>query len=161
MAEREQGLSLLDIGPLSKQVDVGGKVLEVYGISVKGIAILFQRFPEARGWFTGVGGNVKVQELVKEAPDAIAAVIAAGCGFPGNKEAEEVAAKLPIEAQLDVLQAIAGLTFKNGFGPFAERIADLAEAAQSVNYGKAIPMNSPPTSKNSSPAATTASGSGT
>jgi hypothetical protein len=161
---KEQGLSLLDIGPISETVKVGerdGKpiMIDVYGVSTKGILSLFMRFPEVRQWFRG--GGIDPKQLAGEAPDAIAAIIAAGCGEPGNEAAEETAGKLPVEAQLDILEAIGRLTFKNGFGPFVKRIVSLAELAQSVNYGRVSATKSPQASKPSQPPGTTTPPSGT
>lgn len=153
---KEQGLSLLDIGPLSEAVPIGGeRYLNVYGVSVHGVFSIFQRFPEVRSWFTEKTGRViDFKKLIAEVPDAVSAVIAAGCGNPGNEAAEEMAALFPVETQLDILEAIGRLTFKNGFGPFAQRIVAFAEAAQSVNFGRAPDTKSPKASKPSSPPAT-------
>lgn len=162
---KEQGLSLLDIGPITESIPVAeGVSLKVYGISAKGLFSIFQRFPEVGKWFKGgVGkdGKVDLKVLVAEVPDTIAAVIAAGCGEPGNEIAEEHASLLPVEAQLDVLEAIARLTFRNGFGPFVQRIVALSQAAESLNFGRASATTSQAPSKPASMPDTTASPSGT
>jgi hypothetical protein len=151
----DQGLSLLDIGPMCERVPIGKdkKMLNVYGISAKGIFEIFTRFPQVQEWFKGAG-NINAAELMKEAPDAIAAIIAAGCGCPGNEAAEENAASMAVESQLDVIEAIGRLTFAKGFGPFVERIVALSVQAKSVNYGRAPATKSPPPLKPSSPPAT-------
>ncbi len=159
MTKKEQGLSLLDIGRVSEKIQVGDKLLDVYGVSAKGIFEIFTRFPEVQGWFKG--GKVNLNQLVAETPDAIAAIIAAGCGLPGDNVAEENASALPIETQLDILEAIGRLTFKNGFGPFANRIVALVAQAQSVNFGRAQVTKSPPVSKPSPQPDTTTPPSGT
>lgn len=144
--EREQGLSLLDIGPLYELVPAPNKkLIRVYGVSAKGIFAVFQRFPEVGSWFKG--GKVDMAPLIAEAPDAIAAVISAGCGAPGDEQGEEAAGLLPVETQLDILEAIGRLTFKNGFGPFVQRIVALSEQATSLNFGRGLAMRSPPVSK--------------
>jgi hypothetical protein len=161
----EQGLSLLDIGPASEPVQVGIRngqpiFLEVGGVSAKGVFIVFKRFPEMMNWFKG--GKVDIKNLVTEAPDAIAAIIAAACGEPGNEKAEAKAAKLSMEAQLDILEAIGRQTFAlKGFGPFVLRIVALAEQAQSNNFGRAPATKSQPTSKPSLPPDTIQPQSGT
>src|SRR5262245_9569088 len=126
---KDQGLSLLDIGPLSVNVPVGDKQLAVYGVSAKGCFHLFQRFPEVGMWFKGGVKKIDAKQLLTEVPGAIAALIAAGCGAPGNEEAEEKAELLPVEAQLDVIEAILKLTFSKGFGPFVQRIVALSAQA--------------------------------
>jgi hypothetical protein len=140
--KKEQGLSLLDIGPIYEDVDFGEKKLRVYGISAAGILSVFQRFPEVMSWFKG-GDKVNLQSLVTEIPDALAACIAAGCGSPGNIEAEDMADRLPVETQLDIIEAIGRLTFKSGFGPFVQRMLALVGEAQSVSFGRAQVMKSP------------------
>lgn len=160
MTTKEQGLSLTDIGPLSESVLVHeGKSVQVYGVSAKGIFAVFQQFPDVMQWFKG--GKFDIQSLVAEAPDALAAVIAAACGQPGDKKAQEIAERLPAEVQLDILEAAGRLTFKSGFGPFVNRIVALSNAAASVNYGRALDTKSPPESKPSLPPASEPSSSGT
>lgn len=159
---REQGVSLLDIAPAFEIVQVSEKEnLKVVGVSAKGVVALFTRFPEVQKWFAVAGQNIKVAQLVNELPGAIEAIIAAGCGLPGNTAAEEVAGALPVEVQLDVLEAIGRLTFKNGFGPFVQRMLALSNAARSVNYGRAQDTKSPPASKPSLQPDTTQKPSGT
>ena len=148
---------------MSEKVQIGSKdgkpvLIEVYGVSAKGIFAIFQRFPEIQSWFKG--GKIDPKMLINEAPDAIASIIAAGCGEPGNEVAEETAGRLPADTQLDILEAIGRLTFKNGFGPFVKRIVSLAEQAQSVNYGRVSAMKSPQVSKPSPPPDTATKASG-
>lgn len=158
MNTNDQGLSLLDIGPLHELVPFGEKKLKVFGVSAKGLFGIFLRFPEVGQWFKG--GKLDLTVLAHQAPDAIAAVIAAGCGAPGDVDAEEKAGLLPIELQLDVIEAIARLTFKAGFGPFVQRIVALSEQAASLNYGRAAGMTLPPESKLASQPASTPSSPG-
>ncbi len=161
---KDQGLSLLDIGPMSINVPVGieGKSLAVYGVSAKGLFVVFQRYPEVGQWFKGsAAGKFDPKALIAEAPDAIAAVIACGCGAPGNEEAEKAAERLSVEAQLDVLEAILKLTFTKGFGPFVQRIVALSAQAESLSYGRASAIKSPPLSSPASQPDTTAEKLGT
>lgn len=149
-SHKDQGLSILDLGPLSENVPVGdGKTLKVFGVSARGMFSVFQRFPEVGQWFKG--GKLDAKMLMAQVPDAIAAIIAAACGEPGNEAAEAVADKLPVEAQLDVIDAAMRLTFKSGFGPFVNRILAMSAAAESVNYGRGSATTSPPGSRNASP----------
>ncbi len=140
-----QGLSLLDIAPQSEDVKISeDTALKVYGISVQDMVTLLQRFPEAQQWING--GKLDPAHFIKVAPHAIAAIAAAGCGLIGNEEAEKKAASLTIETQLDILEAIGRLTFRSGFGPFVQRITEVANLAAVVsgNSGKGPDMNSPP-----------------
>lgn len=161
MAQEPQGLSILDIGPVSDTVPVGDKLLTVYGLSAKGIFLVLQSYPELREWFANqIGRKIEPAALIAEMPGAVAAIIAAGCGCPGNVVAEENAAGYPIETQLDIIEKIGGLTFKNGFGPFAQRVVALINAARSVNFGRVQVMKSPSLSPNSQRQVTTMQPSG-
>ena len=153
MSEESQGLGIEDIAPLVELVPIGDRNLNVYGVSAEGVVSLFRRFPQLKGWFTG--GGFKVEDLMTELPEGVAAIIAAGCGSPNSKKAEKHARLYPVETQLDILEKIGRLSFKNGFGPFVLRVVALCNAAASVNYGRVQDMNSPPQSKPSSPQDTT------
>lgn len=141
---QNQGLSITDIGPLRELIPIGDKKLSVMGISSEGIITLFNRFPELREW--ALAGKVKLTNIQERAPEAIKAIIAAGCGQAGDADAEKVAGGWPVELQLDILEAIGRLTFTNGFGPFVNRIVALAAQARSVNYGRAQDTPLPQTS---------------
>jgi len=122
-------VGLLDIAPLTKSVTVNGKDIEVFGVSAKGVASLFASFPQFRDMF--ISGKIDTQALVESAPDVVAAIIACSTGTPGNKKAEQRAALLPLEAQLDLLDATVALTMPNGAGPFAKRLTGLLNSMQS------------------------------
>lgn len=151
------GLTLADIGVAVEYVTVDGKEgaakIEVRGISTEDVLTLLQRFPQLQVWIGG--GERKASDLVTLAPRAISAIIAAATGGLDDEAIEQAASHLPIETQIDFLEAIARLTFKNGFGPFAERIMALFAVAKSASYGKAQATNLPPELKTSSPSDTT------
>ena len=158
MAKKEQGLSLADIGPAYELVtiseiqnDDGTKTphqVPIHGIGAKNLLVLSERFPILVQWFRGQKFDLK--EFIREAPDAVAAVIAAGLGFAENAEAEEVCGMYGVEVQLDVLEAIGRLTFKSGFGPFVQRILLIAQQVVSVKgSGRAPSTTSLPVSRDS------------
>ncbi|RWF44297.1 MAG: hypothetical protein EOS65_02665 [Mesorhizobium sp.] len=123
-------VGLLDIAPLTETVPVGGAQIEVFGVSAKGVVSLLARFPEVRMLMNGK--EVGVDRLMQMGGDAIAAVIAAGVGLPGDEEQEQIAARLPIEAQADLLAAIIKVTLPNGIGPFVEKLTALGAIVGSV-----------------------------
>jgi len=128
------GLSLLDIHRQSKVV----AGVDVYGVSVDAIASMLPRFPELQ--LLMKGEMLTPDQIMKVAPSAVSAIIAAGCGFAGVEKAEDVARGLGVETQLDFLVAIGELTFTNGFGPFVKRLERLSEAV-SANFGKGTVTN--------------------
>ena len=145
MAIKEQGLSLADIGPATEIIPIGANTITVRGVSTEDILALFQRFPELKNLVGGKG--FKVDDLVALAPRAVAAIIAASHDELGDEAAEKTAGTFAVETQLDILEAIARLTFKNGFGPFVTRLVALSDAAVSLSNGKVPGTPSPQVSK--------------
>lgn len=119
-------VGLLDIAPLARTVPVSGVDVAVYGVSAEGIASLLGRFPQLASMIgmeaEKAQEGVTAEAIIKVAPTAIAAIIAAGCGYPGNPEAEERAAQLSVDAQLDLISAIIELTMPKGVNPFIEKL---------------------------------------
>jgi hypothetical protein len=118
---------LLDVAESFLRVTIKGVDVEVPGIGAEGIAYLFHRFPIIRELIGGKSPDLSPEALTKLAPEAIAAIIAAGTGHPNDPETEAVAAKLSADDQLTLLEAIAGETMPKGVAPFVERFSDLFE----------------------------------
>ena len=116
-------VGLIDIAPKIETVDVQGASVAVHGISAKGVAHLLGRFPELRMLMTGQ--DVGTTQLMAMGGDAVAAIISAGCGYPGDEKAEAVAGGLSIDAQADLLAAILRLTLPVSLGPFVEELTAL------------------------------------
>jgi hypothetical protein len=117
-------VGLIDIAPATETVQANGKLVTVHGISAKGLAHLPPRFPELRKLMTGQ--DVQADQLLGMGGDAVAAIIAAGCGYPGDNAAEEIAGNLSLDIQADLLAAILRLTLPKGIGPFVEKLTGLA-----------------------------------
>lgn len=118
--------SLLDIAPLTESVTVRGTDIPVTGVSAKGIAHLMARFPEIREMM--VGREVSVDRLMEIGGDAVAAIIAAGTGHPGEPDHEKAAAGLGLEEQADLLAATLRITLPRGIGPLVEKLAAMGGA---------------------------------
>lgn len=149
---KKPGLNLTDLAPMSEDVQVGTQSLTVSGISAKNGLAIITRFPKILGMISGE--RFDLAKFIDLAPDAVAAIIAAAAGQLGNAEAEAVAAGLGLEYQLDILEAVGGMTFKQGFAPFAERLMAHANAVKSDLSSKVPDMKSPQASKGSSQPAT-------
>jgi hypothetical protein len=117
-------VGLIDIAPSVEMVDVQGAPVEVHGVSASGLALLLSRFPDLRKLMTGL--DVEATQLIALGGEAVAAIIAAGCGYPGDEKAEAVAAGLSLDAQADFLAAILQLTLPKGIGPFVAKLTALA-----------------------------------
>jgi len=105
-------VGLLDIAPQSETV--AGATVK--GLSLRALVSLIGRFPEIKDMLGG--GKPNMDGLTKFAPEAVAAIIAAGTGSVDDREVEKVAADLGLEVQMDFLEAIWRLTLPGGFGPF-------------------------------------------
>ncbi len=126
-------VSLLDIALTAVVVEIDGAKIDVPGISAAGIVSLLQRFPELRDQLSG--GRLNVTAL---SPQIMAAIIAAGCGNPGDEKAEQCAAQFSLQAQVDLLDAILRRTLPKGVGPFVASINRLmAGLSDPVELAKA------------------------
>lgn len=117
---------LLDIAPSRETVTIRGTDIEITGVSAQGFAELLGRFPELRKLMTGM--ELDVAGIFNLAGSAVAPIIAAGTGAPGNKEAEAIAGSLSIDEQATLLEGIFRQTFPSGIGSFAERLGGLAKS---------------------------------
>jgi hypothetical protein len=70
--------------------------------------------------------DVSPDAIASVAPLAIGAIMAAACGDAGDLEAEEHARKLPLDFQAEVVELALRMTFPGGFGPFVDRITEIA-----------------------------------
>jgi hypothetical protein len=115
--------SLLEIANVARTIPVRGVDIDVFGISGTGIATLMARFPEVGKLMSGVEPDRDA--LMKLAPKALCAFIAAGTGKPNDEKAEEIAGNLGVGEQLDLIEEIMRLTFPRGVGPFVEKLKGL------------------------------------
>ncbi len=139
---------LVDIAAVIETVTVAGTPVEVPGISAAGVATLLARFPELRKLMSGI--DVSPEDLLKMGPAALAAVLAAGTGEPGNEAAETSAARLTLGDQADLLAAILRVTLPGGLDPFVEKLAGLGllmDSGAGGRSGKAPALKSRKRSK--------------
>lgn len=137
-------VGLLDIAPVGATVVVQGKAIDVQGVNAKGVALLLARFPALRALMSG--RDVGISDLMEMGGDIVAAIIAAGCGQPGNAEYEAAAGRLSINDQADFVAEILRLTMPNGVGPFVEKVSKMGTvlgAQVSAPAGKVPDTKSP------------------
>ena len=137
--------SLLDIGPLTEEVSVGGKTVTVNGLSPEGFFYLLEKFPAIRSMFGGGVKSVDIGMLQSVGPMCVATVLAIATTdrnlYPGplfdwNKAVEEaakVAVALPAHYQMALFQAALRLTFPEGIGPFIKGVEKLASSINQVS----------------------------
>lgn len=117
--------SFMDISPAAESVSVAGVEVEVVGISAKGLAVLFGRFPTLLKLFAGQASDLDVKEIASLGSDVVSAIIAAGCGYPGDRTAEDKASRLPLETQAALLAAIRRQTMPGGVENFMELLKQI------------------------------------
>ncbi len=121
--------SLLDIGPLTENVEIGGVTLTVQGLTAGHLFQLFSEFPDVRKLIEAKAGSVQ-QVMLGLAPELIAKVIAMATGTPRNKEAEAKAMSMGADDQLMILSAVMRLSFKEGLVPFVNKVTALMVATK-------------------------------
>jgi hypothetical protein len=109
-------VGLIDLAVASEEVSG----VKVFGMTARGVAHVLSKFPELRKVMSGV--KVDPEDLMRSAPDAVSAIIAAGVGRPGDADTENLADNLPFDVQAEFLAAIFRLTMPNGAGPFVEKL---------------------------------------
>ncbi len=119
--------SLLDIAPAGRTVPVRGTDVAVTGVSAAALVGLLRRFPTLLTAFAG--GSLTADAIADAAPDAIAAILAAGTGSSGDQAAETAAAGLAVGDQLSLLSAVVEETLPDGVEGFTQRLEGLVAAA--------------------------------
>lgn len=118
-------MDLMSIAAPATEVAIDRDIsVTVHGLSMRAIATLLARFPNLLNLFQG--RDLDLSMLAVVAPDAAAAIMAAGAGHPDEYDAEKKCAAFGLQVQVDMLVKIADLTFPAGIGPFVERLTALA-----------------------------------
>lgn len=119
--------SLLDIAPSVHTVKVQGTDIPVPGISIAGLAFLLGQYPELRKMISGKAVEFSADQIFDLAPNVVQAVIAVGLGYPGDKDQEAAAGRLPMGDQMALIEGVLKATFRDGIGPFVDRLTALAD----------------------------------
>jgi hypothetical protein len=128
-------VSLLDIGPLTEEVEIRGTKITVQGLTAGHIFQLFSEYPDMRKMFE-TGTDASPQSVMLQlAPDLIARIISIATGSPGDPAVEAKAKTMGAADQLAIVSAVQRLSFKDGIGPFIEQISSLMGAAMPMPTG--------------------------
>jgi hypothetical protein len=136
--------SLLDIGPLKREIPLGDKSVSVQGISPEGFFYLLAKFPLLQNIFTSGSKNLDMATLQTVAPDCISFVLATACTDRSEfatlrewTEAIEKGARIVISFsahhQVLLFQAALDLTFPDGVGPFMAAVESLGTSVRRAN----------------------------
>lgn len=112
---------------------------EVAGVNWSALSLgdlcrIVARFPVLVKASQGV--KVDAMTLLLAAPGALAAVMAASSGHPGDQKAEAICDRLAVQTQMEILDAIVDMSFEGGVGPFVE-LASLV--ARLIVYARPTP----------------------
>jgi hypothetical protein len=119
-------VSLIDIVPQTRTVQIAAGELELRGLGLRQIADLLVRFPEIRKrWVEGAPAT-DWDVLLAGAPDAIGTIVAEAAGQP--EAAATIADALSLDDMAECLVAIRDLTMPNGPAPLFERLRRLMGA---------------------------------
>jgi hypothetical protein len=146
-------VSLVDIVPQKRTVQISSGELELRGLGLRQIADLLLRFPSLRNLFVQGAPELDVETLLVLAPDAIATVIAHAAGQPDAVEAITDGA-LSLDELTECLAAVRDLTMPNGAAPFLERLTRLLSGDSNGLFGKAPDTSLPLVPNGSLPAGT-------
>lgn len=111
--------SLLDIGPLTEDVEIRGITVTVQGLTAGHLVQLFNEFPDMRKLLDGTSEQV---DLLALAPDVIARIIAIATGSANDKAVEAKAKTMGAAEQLSILVAVQRLSFPKGIAPFLDQV---------------------------------------
>jgi hypothetical protein len=146
-------VSLVDIVPQKRVVQIAAGELELHGLGLRQIADLFLQFPMLRNLFTEGAPEVDLVDFATQAPGAVGLVIAEAAGQPEAAQAVSDGTALMPDETLECLLVIRDLTFPRGIGPLMERLAALIGGGV-VSLGRARDTSSLPAPNGSLPADT-------
>lgn len=137
-------VGLLDIGKLTRTVSIRGKDIPVSGIKAITFLSLLDRFKDLQNAMAGQKMNLSPAEILKLAPEVVAAIIAAGLGYPNDKDQEAAALDLLPGEQVDALVAILEVSIGGETGPFGEKLKRLGLDKLLASTGTAPDTKLPP-----------------
>jgi hypothetical protein len=134
-------VSLVDIVPQTRIVQIAAGDLALHGLSLRQIAHLLLRFPTLRNLMTEGAPELDVDTLLLMAPDAIGAIIAEAAGEPDA--ADTIPNSLGVDDIVTCLLAVRDLTMPSGPVPFFRRLMELINATGVNPSGRDQAMTSP------------------
>lgn len=116
--------SLADIAPIHEIIEVRGVKFPITGLSAEHIARLLDQFPPLRNLLTDRATDPA--QWVKQLPEIVPLVIAAGCGKMDDPKEIEAARRMGLDDQLAFFGPIWKKTLPDGIAGFFDRLTTLA-----------------------------------
>lgn len=140
-------VSLVDIGPSVGKVELRGQEVEVNGLTAEHIVGIMMEFPEVRKILAEKEADLQL--LISQFPVAVAMIIAAGTGHAGEKAHIDVAGKLSVGEQYEILSKLMELTFPKGVKSFLDGVRAAMASAGVRGWDQATksPAQSSPVSE--------------
>jgi hypothetical protein len=133
---------LSDLVPLTRTVQVNGADFVLYPITITQLGGLLSRYPDLVG---ALGTTPSMGALAWHLPQVVPAMICASLRQP---EAEEIAATLPLELQIEFLDKIAEISIPSGVRPLMEMLARIVTGRPGIPGNQSGLQNLPRTSPN-------------
>lgn len=135
-------VSLLDIVPQVRVVEIAQGELTLRGLGLRRVADLLARYPELRTLFAEGAAGLDAGAMIAAVPDAVGAIIAEAAGEP--EAADTIAEAMPLDDLVDCLQAVVDMTMPRGPVPFVGALGRLLGGAVGPDPGRAPDTLSPP-----------------
>src|SRR5262245_48992478 len=140
-------VSLIDIVPQTRDVEISAGTLTLRGLGLRHIADLLVRYPELRKLYANGGAPaLDFDKLIEAAPGAVGLIIAAAANQP--EAVESIGDVLSVDDIMECLVVIRELTMPGGADPFVEKLARLLGAEADLLAGRAADTNMPPEPSN-------------
>jgi hypothetical protein len=136
-------VSLVDIVPQTRMVEIAAGTIKLRGLGIKHIAALLLDYPELRKlWMNRGAPAFEIEALIATMPGAVGTIIAMAAGE--EEVADQIIDALSLDDITECLIVVRDLTMPNGVYPFAEKLARLLGGGEPLPSGKAAGMNTPP-----------------
>lgn len=142
--------SILDIGPLTEEVEIRGVKLAVQGLTAGHLFELFTKFPDMRKVFNARNENPQAV-LMGLAPDLIVRVISLALGEADNAEVEAKIKTMGVADQFAIIAAVFRLSFPDGVVPFVNQVTKLLTSTTSELSGVGLKSSTNATTKSPAP----------
>lgn len=132
-------VSLVDIVPQTRMVEIAAGTIKLRGLGIKHIAALLVDYPELRKLWMNGAPAVEVETLIATMPGAVGSIIAMAAGEEGV--ADQIIDALSLDDIAECLIVVRDLTMPEGVDPFVAKVGRLLGGGPLS--GKAAATNTP------------------
>jgi len=102
----------------------------VKGLSARHLFTLFSEAPQIRRMIEERKDSTPQELMMTLAPSIVGRIVAMATGLPQNAEVEERVLDMSPDDLLNILEAVQRLSFRNGIGPFVDRMTSLIQMSR-------------------------------